>query len=187
MNSSAGTGKKDIFYIVVLILTFVVVLVGATFAIFIYLRSQEEGSSAVYTGTLSIEYISGNIINLGALYPIEEPSFEETENVYRNTFMVSSTGSLDSLIDINLNLNTNEFSNDTLMYNLYNVDGEVIANGVIYGSGVKTLASSITLENGKTEEYVLMIWINENNENQNMEMKKSLTGFIEVNANQKIE
>lgn len=187
MNSTAGTGKKDVFYIVVLILTFVVVIVGATFAIFTYLRSQEEGSSAVYTGTLSIEYLSGNIINLGALYPINEPSFEETKNVYRNNFKVFSTGSLDSLIDISLILNMNEFSDNTLMYNLYNVDGEVISNGVLYGKGVKKIASNLVLENAKTEEYVLMIWINENNENQNLEMKKTLTGLIEVSASQKIE
>lgn len=187
MNSTAGAKKKDMFYVVVLILTFVVVIVGATFAIFTYLRSQEEGSSAVYTGTLSIEYLSGNIINLGLLSPINEPSLEETENVYKNNFRVSSTGSLDSVIDISLNIRENEFSNDTLMYNLYDIEGNILANGVVFGKGKKSLATNLALKSGVINEYILMIWIGENNQNQNSEMKKSLTGFIEVDANQKIE
>lgn len=185
MNST--TGKKDVFYIIVLVLTFVIVLIGATFAIFTYLRSQEEGSSAVYTGTLSIEYLSGNIINISLLYPTYEPNFSETNNVYRNTFKVSSTGSLDSYIDINLNLKENEFSDATLMYNLYDSYGTTLSNGILYGNGNKQIASGILLENGDVNEYVLMIWLNENNENQNEEMRKTLTGFIEVDASQKIE
>ena len=62
-NTAYKKDKKDLFYIVVLILTFVAVIVGATFAIYTFLHRQEEGSSAVYTGTLAIEYLSGNIIN----------------------------------------------------------------------------------------------------------------------------
>ena len=187
MNSTAGTGKKDVFYVVVLILTFVVVVVGATFALFTYIRSQEEGSSAVYTGTLSIEYLSGSIINLGLMYPTKDPAFEEESNVYRNTFKVSSTGTLVSLLDISLNLSVNDFSNDTLMYNLYSGDGELLSEGILYGKGSKIIGSNLLLEDGEINEYVIMIWINDNDQNQNSEMRKSLIGFVEVDANQKIE
>ena len=69
MNNTAD--KKDIFYIIVLILTFITVIVGATFALYAFIFSQKEGTSAVYTGTLSIEYLSGNIINCNLLYPTE--------------------------------------------------------------------------------------------------------------------
>ena len=96
MNSTAN--KKDIFYIIVLILTFITVIVGATFALYALIFSQEEGTSAVYTGNLSIEYLSGEIINCNLLYPTEKPEFETEENVYRNKFRVTNTGSLDSLI-----------------------------------------------------------------------------------------
>ena len=60
--------KKDIFYIIVLILTFITVIVGATFALYAFIFSQKEGTSAVYTGTLSIEYLSGNIIKVNDKY-----------------------------------------------------------------------------------------------------------------------
>ena len=187
MNSTAGTSKKDIFYVVVLILTFIVVFVGVAFALFTYLRSQEEGSSAVYTGTLSIEYLDGKIITFRNLIPTNEPSFNDNENIYRNNFKVTNTGSLDSIVEINLNLSVNEFSDDTLMYSLYDEVGEVISNDYINGDGIINITADIELESNETKDFVLMIWINENNENQNKEMKKGLTGLIEVNAGQKIE
>ncbi len=187
MNNYTTTNKKNIFYIVVLLLTLIVVIIGATFAIFTFLKSQKEGSSAVYTGTLSIEYTSGKIISIKRMFPINKPNYNETNNVYRNNFKVTNTGTLDSLIDINLNLKENQFSNDTLKYNLYNSDEEVIAEGFIYGKGKITLGTNIVIENSSEKEFVLMIWISENNENQNSEMRKSVEGIIEIEANQKLE
>ena len=127
MNNTAD--KKDIFYIIVLILTFITVIVGATFALYSFIFSQKEGTSAVYTGTLSIEYLSGNIINFNFLYPTEKPNFESEKNVYRNTFKVTNSGSLDSLLKIQIDINQNEFSNKTLKYILYNSNQEELSEG----------------------------------------------------------
>lgn len=185
MNKTAD--KKDIFYIIVLVLTFITVIVGATFALYALIFSQKEGSSAVYTGTLSIEYLSGNIINCNLLYPTEKPDFETEKNVYKNKFKVTNTGSLDSLLEIIVDINQNEFSNRTLKYSLYNQEGEEVSEGYIEGQTKSTIASNIYLENNNTEEFVLIIWIEENGQNQNQEMKKNLTGLIRVDASQKIE
>ena len=185
MNNTAN--KKDIFYIIVLLLTFITVVVGATFAIYTHIFSQEEGTSAVYTGTLSIEYLSGEIINVNLLYPTEKPTIETTKNIYKNNFRVTNTGSLDSLISIEIEINKNEFSNKTLKYSLYDSEEKEIAEGYIEGRLSATLANNIILENNKTEEYTLLIWIAENGENQNKEMKKSLYGLIKVDAAQKID
>ena len=106
MNSTAD--KKEFFYVVVLILTFITVLVGATFAIYALIHKQEEGTSAVYTGTFSIEYLSGDIIDFHLLTPIVEPSIDTVNNVYRNNFRVKNTGSLDSLISVMIEVNKNE-------------------------------------------------------------------------------
>ena len=84
MNNVAN--KKDFFYIIVLILTFITAIVGATFALYTFIFSQKEGSSAVYTGTLSIEYLSGEIISFNLLYPTEKPSMGTEKNVYKNNF-----------------------------------------------------------------------------------------------------
>ncbi len=185
MNNTAS--KKDFFYIVVLILTFITVIVGAAFAIYSLIYSQEEGSSAVYTGTLSIEYLSGDIINYNFLYPSEKPSYETQKNVYRNNFRVTNSGSLDSLLKIEVMMNQNEFSNKTLKYILYNSEGEELATGYLEGQTTSTIANNVYLENNSTEEFVLIIWLNESGQNQNTEMKKKLTGLIKVDASQKID
>ena len=186
-NTAYKKDKKDLFYIVVLILTFVAVIVGATFAIYTFLHRQEEGSSAVYTGTLAIEYLSGNIINCHLLYPTDEPEYEEINNIYKNNFKVTNTGSLDSLITIYTVLNKNEFSDNTLMYKLFNSDGEELEQGTLSGTGEKQIASNISLPNNSESEFTLIIWIKETGINQNEEMKKNLTGLLRVDANQKID
>ena len=184
MNNTAN--KKDVFYIIVLILTFITVIVGATFALYTFIFSQKEGTSAVYTGTLSIEYLSGKIINFNLLYPTEKPTLETEENVYKNNFKVTNSGSLDSLIKITIDINQNEFSDETLRYSLYNDQSIEIAEGYIEGINTATLAENIILENNTTAEYTLLIWMAENGQNQNKEMKKTLTGLIRVDADQKL-
>ena len=183
MNNTAN--KKDVFYIIVLILTFITVIIGATFALYAFIFSQEEGTSAVYTGTLSIEYLSGEIISFNLLYPTETPTLETNENVYKNNFKVTNTGSLDSLITVSIAINKNEFSNKTLSYSLYNGEGIEVETGYIEGENEAVIANNIILEHNTTVEYTLLIWIAENGENQNKEMKKTLTGLIKVDAAQK--
>ena len=55
--------KKNFFYIILMILTLITVIIGAAFAIYTFLHSQKEGSTNVYTGTLSIEYKEGTKIH----------------------------------------------------------------------------------------------------------------------------
>ena len=185
MNSASN--KKEFFYIVVLILTFITVVVGATFAIYSLIFKQKEGTSAVYTGTLSIEYLSGDIIDFHYLKPTDDPDIDTVDNVYRNNFRVTNTGSLDSLISVFIEVNDNEFSDKTLMYSLYNSDGDVVAADYLEGNKDILISGNIVLENNETEDFVLLIWLKESGEEQNSEMKKTLTGQIKVDAAQKLD
>ena len=188
MNQTANTQKKDLFYIIVLILTLITVIIGAAFAAYYFLHSQKEGSSAVYTGTLQIEYLSGNIISYNSIYPIDDPKFNETKNIYKNNFRVKNTGTLDSIIQINAIVSKNEFSDEMLYYKMYNSNEEELISGPISeGDGEKKLVENLELPAQAEEEYTLIIWLKENGKNQNREMKKTLSGLLEVNANQKIE
>ena len=90
-------------------------MIGLTFAIYNWIFSQKKGTSAVYTGTLTIEYLSGNIIDFHLLFPIDEPSFDTVDNVYRNNFRVTNTGSLDGIVKVDLNILSNEFSNSSFL------------------------------------------------------------------------
>ena len=179
--------RKDFFYIVILILTFITVIVGAAFAIFSFLYSQDEGKSSVYTGTLSIEYLSGDIISANSLIPIETPTLEDEDNVYKNHFRVRNSGSLDSVIQIKIDIDSNDFSDGVLGYSIYNSDGEEFTNGSIGGNDEFLVADGIGLPSNSVEEFTLMIWIKESGENQNSEMKKSLYGTVQVDASQKVD
>lgn len=185
MNKTAN--KKDLFYYIILILTLIAVIIGATFAIYTFLHKQQEGSSAVYTGTLAIEYLSGDIIKCNNLYPIDDPEYTETKNVYKNNFKIKNLGTLKSLLTIYLDINTNEFSNKYLMYSLYNEEGEKISEGKITGTKKLNLITNLSIDPETTADFTLIIWLKENGENQNEEMKKTLTATIKVDANQKVE
>lgn len=184
MNNTAN--KKDIFYIIVLILTFITVVVGATFAIYTWFFSQEEGTSAVYTGTFSISYLYGDKINFHLLYPTEKPTIDTEKNVYKNNFEVANTGSLDGEIEeIVIEINKNEFETRILKYSLYNKDKKEISEGYIESNTKAIIAKNLELKSNETEEYTLLIWLEDNGEEQNEEMKKNFMGTIVVNATQK--
>jgi len=185
LNNAAN--KKDFFYVVVLILTFIVVVIGATIAVYYFLHRQEEGSSSVYTGTLGIEYLSGEIIDVHLLYPTYDPSFDEEDNVYKNNFRVTNTGTLDSIINISVDVNRNDFSDNVVMYKLFNGDGEELVKGNLNGEGKIEIGSNMILEHETVSEFTMIIWLQETGVNQNEEMKKSLMGTIKVDANQKID
>lgn len=185
MNNTAN--KREFFYVVVLILTFITVIVGATFAIYALIHRQEEGTSAVFTGTFSIEYLSGEIIDFHYMEPMDVPDLTTTDNIYRNNFRVANKGSLDSAISVIIEMNKNEFSDQFVRYALYNGAEEMVADGYLEGNDDITLAGNIVLESGKIENFVLLIWLEENGEDQNSEMNKSLTGQVVVEALQKLD
>ncbi len=185
MNRTAD--KKDFFYMVVLILTFVAVIIGTTIAIYYFLHKQEEGSSSVYTGTLSIKYLSGEKIDFNLLYPTDEPSYEDTENVYKNDFEVTNDGTLDSILTVNVVVNRNDFSDDVIQYKIFNSDGEELNKGVVNGKGEIKLCDNLILEHDNTSKFTIVMWLKETGKLQNEEMRKVLTGTIKVDANQKID
>lgn len=208
MNNTAN--KKDIFYIIVLILTFITVVVGATFAIYTFVGGPKNNTdiSAVYTGTFSIEYLSGDKINFHYLTPREKPTIDDEENVYKNNFKVTNTGSLNGEATIYIDITKNKFElDDTLKYALYkkknkekyeyiedvneyseeiDEDFEEIIEGYIDNNSKEiTIASKLEFNSNETEEYTLLIWIEENGKNQSDDMDKELSGKIRVEAMQK--
>ena len=179
MNSAAN--KKEFFYIVVLVLTFITVVFGATFAIYYAsLKDYEKGKVAVYTGTFSIEYDRGGIIGNGSkdfLKPTKEvPNLETVDNVYRNEFGVTSTGTLDGIIDVNIEIKKNDFPDNELMYALYDKENEEepIVSGSLELDGKeeikiteKAKKEDLELVGGQTRNFILFIWWNETDRKQN--------------------
>lgn len=182
---NTATSKKDFFYLVILILTFVTVIIGATYAVYALIYSHREGSSRVYTGTFSVEYLSGDIIDCNLLVPMEKVDLNDETNIYKNNFRVTNTGTLDGDFSLILEINENEFSNETLMYSIYDDNG-LVTEDYIEGKEEFILAKKLSLEKKTGKDYILVIWIKESGMNQNIEMKKSLLGQIRVDASQKV-
>ena len=77
-----STEKKRTFYIVVLILTLITMIIGATLAYLRLVGSQKEEGTVLYTGTLQINYIDGTYIKNPELFPLKTVDVNTYDKVY---------------------------------------------------------------------------------------------------------
>lgn len=182
MESSES--KKSLFYMIVLVLTLVIMIIGATMAYFSLLASQEEEGTVLYTGKLEINYIDGVYIRNPELIPIKNPTYNTYKGVYRNTFSVASSGTLEQTITLELEVANNEFIENAMKFAIYNKNGQRISTGTVPKEGKVTLASDMYLEATGTAQYTLMVWLDNTNYNQNSEMGKTITGKINIHSKQ---
>ena len=184
MMIESSNEKKRLFYMVVLILTLITMIIGATLAYLKLVGSQKEEGTVLYTGTLRINYIDGRYIEDPELIPMSNVNFSTYENVYRNNFSITSTGTLDQTIAISMEITDNEFSDNVLKYLLYSENGNQLATGSIPKSGEINLVNNIFLAHGDTAKYTLIIWWASTDYNQNGEMGSTITGRINADAKQ---
>lgn len=176
-------GKKK--YILIGIISLITVI-GGTFAWFSITSSQNNNGTIVKSGTLSINYQDGTIIGANNLMPDYEPSYNSTCEdglCYRNDFTITNTGSLDVLLNGVLELETNTFENNKLMYSVY--DGETL---ITEASPISNTENTDLLTNVRldvptgSKTYTLFIWLDESATNESLE--KSYAGTIKINGNQ---
>ena len=159
-----------------------------TIAYFSMMASQEEDDTKLYTGSLIINFIDGNVINNPTLVPRYEPnSITDIDYVYINEFEVESVGTLDQNIDIYMEVLDNEFANNTIKYKLFDDNGNAVSTGYVNGTNNIKIANSKYLGHGKKQKYTVMLWIQENGENQDDEKGKNLKITLSVNAIQTIK
>jgi len=180
----SSENKKRIFYIVVLILTLIATLISTTLAYYSFVRSQKDESTKLYTGKLEIDYIDGVYIKNPELWPKKSVDFNATANVYRNNFAVTSSGTLDQTISIDLVVTNNEFREGSLRYNLYSDKGIELSTGNVPKDGSINLINNLFLAHDGTSKYVLIIWLRETKNNQNSDMGKTVTGKINIYSKQ---
>ena len=176
--------KKRIFYMIVLVLTLITMIVSMALAYYSYVGSQKEDSTVLYTGTLKINYIDGVYIKDPVLHPLKNVTYNSVDSVYRNSFQVTSTGTLDQTIDINLFIVKNEFYQNELKYVLYNSSGIKMATGYVPQSGKINLINNTFLGSNSQTTYTLIIWWNDGDYQLKTEMGSVITGRIEVEAKQ---
>lgn len=176
--------KKDIFYIILLILTMITMVVGITFTYFAMVAKEKEDSTRVQTGTLAINYVDGNTINAYALLPIHEPNLNTKYSVYKKKFSVASHGTLDQTLDIYISVTENEFANDALKYALYDSSNSKVAIGNIPSSGKILIARDVFLKSGDSKKFTVLVWLQENNQNQDYEQGNTFIGGFDITATQ---
>jgi len=183
MNSKS---KNDIFYVILLVLTMITMIIGITFTYFGLIASEKEDSTKVQTGTLSINYIDGKTIDPYLLMPIKEPTLNTKYSVYKKKFSVSSDGTLDQTLDLYIKVTENKFKNNALKFALYDGTNRKIGDGSIpsdKGSRV-LMATGKELKSNHTENFTVLIWLGENNKNQDDERGKTFVGGFDITATQ---
>lgn len=182
MESSES--KKSLFYMIVLVFTLIIMIIGATLAYFKLIASQKEEGTVLYTGKLEINYIDGVYISNPELVPMSTPNYNTYQGVYRNSFSVASSGTLEQTIELELEIANNEFSDGVMKYIIYNEKGNKVTSGYVPKTGKVTLADNIYLEATGTAKYTLIMWLNNSGHNQNKEMGKNISGKINIHSKQ---
>ena len=153
-------------------------------AYFALLDSQEEEGTVLYTGKLEINYIDGVYIKNPELIPLKNPTYDTYKGVYRNTFSVASSGTLEQTISLELAVSHNEFSENVIKYAIFNEAGNRITMGTVPKEGPVTMASNMYLAPTGTAKYTLILWLDNTGYNQNGEMGKSISGKINIHSKQ---
>lgn len=174
--------KKNFFYVVILILTLITMIVGITFALYSLMASQKKDGTVLYTGKLELNFIDGIYIDNPTLFPRSTPSVNDYDNVYRNNFVITSTGTLDQRISISVEMLENTFTNGNIKYALYNANNVLMNTGTLPSSGVINMADNLFLGYNESARYLLLVWFDENNQNQNDDMGKVIKAKINVES-----
>ena len=180
----SDTNKKRIFYTIVLILTLVALLVSTTIAYYSLVASQKEEATVLYTGTLQIDYVDGVYIKNPELLPISNVNYNTRDKVYRNNFSITSSGTLDQTLSVDLEITRNDFNNGELKYALYNSEGTEMSRGDVPQSGLVNLANSVYLASKGVAKYTLIIWWENTGYNQIGSAGSTISGKITAYAKQ---
>lgn len=183
MNSKS---KNDFFYFVLLILTFVTMIVGVTFTYFSILAKEKDDSTKVQVGSLSINYIDGKEINTYLLLPISEPTLSTKYSVYKKSFSVKSTGTLDQTLDLYINVTENNFESKSLKFALYDSSNNKLSTGYIPTTKNERvlMVSGIPLKSNNSKDFTVLVWLQENNQNQDSQQDRTFIGGFDITANQ---
>lgn len=178
--------RNDIFYFILLILTMITMIVGITFTYFGLIAKEKDDGTRIRAGTLSINYIDGMKIDTYALIPTNEPNLNTVYPIYKKKFSVKSDGTLDQNLDLYIKVTENSFTNNALKFAIYDSANTKIGIGNI-PSGINEkvlMASNIYLKSNNTKDFTVLIWLQENNQNQDHEEGKTFIGGFEITATQ---
>ena len=175
--------NKKITFSIVAVLLIVLVTIGATYA---YFSAQAQTDvQTVTTGTLTMGFTNGEIINATGITPINDSEIKTKATEL--PFSITNTGNQHMNITIKL---TDITIDDALKdidfrWGLYNADTD---KGVSFGifkysqtGGEEILLRDVILDKGSaTKNYVLRIWLHDDGALQNEMQGKTFSGKVVV-------
>lgn len=181
----SSDSKKKIFYTIVLVLTLIAMIISTTIAYFSLVSSQKDEGTKLYTGRLDINYIDGVNIKNPQLWPMEnKPTYDTYKDVYRNNFTITSQGTLDQTITVDMIITKNTFATDDIKYCLFSDKGKEMACGDVPNEGKFNLAENLYLAHDGKATYTLILWLDNKSYNQNFEFNQVISGKISVTSKQ---
>ena len=169
---------------IVLILTLITMIVSASLTLYSLISSQKKEGTVLYTGYLQINYVDGVYIKNPDLYPVKNVYYNTYDKVYRNTFSIVSSGTLNQTLSIKMDVTENEFSPNVLRYAVYTAAGNELARGILPQSGEVSLVDNVYLESKGTATYTVIVWWQDNGTNQAYEAGHVITGKITAYSKQ---
>ena len=186
MDSMYREEKKKIIGTIVFSVVFLIIMIlSVSYAWYSFNNKNIDvnGVTSNWCTGIKVDVSSGSTISN---YLGNAPVSDYSEAGYSSSFTIKNNESnkikIDiSLIDVNID---KELIDSNFMYTI--VKGSTkIAEGNFSGinnSGFITMASDIAINSNSSDTYSLILWIKDNNGNQNSMMNKSLTGKIKVTA-----
>lgn len=175
--------KKEKIIIIIYLCLIIVLGLGITYSFFTMASKAKEDSTKVYAGWLDISYDEGDEILTDELFPTNEPNFNATKNIYKKSFSVKTNGTLEQNVAINFEVSKNEFSNNSIKYALYTIDGTKLSTGYI-NNGLIQLKDNLYFTETEERKFILIIWLQEKSIDQTKEQGKKLSGRMVIQSKQ---
>ena len=83
-----------------------------------------------------------------------------------------------------MNVTKNDFKDGNLKYSLYNSENRKISTGSIPSNGNVLIAKDDYLKNNFTNNYTILIWLQNTDDNQEYEEDSIFVGGFDITANQ---
>lgn len=174
--------RKEKFLIAFYLFMIVVLGLGISFSYFLLADSANKDSTKVYAGRLDVKFTQGDQIIAKTLYPIPEPNFYTTEDIYRTNFTVASEGTLEQNVQIGFEITENLFSKDMIRYALYSSTGTRLSTGYL-NNGFVVLMDNIYFKPVEEREFVLLVWLEEKPYEQHEQGSRLIGNFL-INSKQ---
>ncbi|MBE6153185.1 MAG: hypothetical protein E7166_03045 [Firmicutes bacterium] len=171
--------KRNITFSIIAIFLLIIILSGSTYAYFS--TSESTGIQEITTAKLDVAFTEGDTINYDFIVPLHE---EEINNkAYTISFSLDNNSTDDVVSEISFNniVMSDELKDTYFKWRLLEND-VVINEGDFIGVSNSRLMDKITINKNEDNTYKVMLWLQENYDNQNNLQQKSFSANILVES-----